>query len=242
MQDKEFDQFFRNILEEGEMEPSKDLWKGIEVRLEPTKKVRLPVFWMAAALTIVLISAGLLLRKTEKIQLQGQGELVEYVAQPQSSSAQSPVASDPSMDQMAYAGTPLVIAPSISVDYTAANAVYIKPEKKRDPEVMLPAEPSAHPHTGAYASAQKGVNGHLEETPIMADAGISDTGGDMPINSNSTVEKKGIRNVGDLVNFVVDKVDKREQKLLKFNTDDDDNSSLVAINIGFIKLNSKQHK
>ena len=53
------------------------------------------------------------------------------------------------------------------------------------------------------------------------------------------MERKGIRNVGDLVNFVVDKVDKRDKKLLHFNTDEDDNSSLVGINIGFLKLNKK---
>ena len=55
----------------------------------------------------------------------------------------------------------------------------------------------------------------------------------------NTTERKGIRNVGDLVNYVVDRVDKRDKKLLRFNTDDDDNSSLVGINIGFLKLSKK---
>ncbi|MNL29759.1 hypothetical protein D3C87_1514530 [compost metagenome] len=52
---------------------------------------------------------------------------------------------------------------------------------------------------------------------------------------------KGIRNVGDLVNFVVNKIDRREKKLIQFDTDDD-NSSIVALNIGFIKLNRKADK
>lgn len=52
-------------------------------------------------------------------------------------------------------------------------------------------------------------------------------------------EKKGIRNVGDLVNFVVEKIDKRDKKLIRFNTDDDDNSSIVGINLGFVRLNPK---
>jgi restriction endonuclease S subunit len=52
---------------------------------------------------------------------------------------------------------------------------------------------------------------------------------------------KGIRNVGDLINFVVDKVDKREKKVIQFATDED-NSSIVALNIGFIKFNKKSDK
>jgi hypothetical protein len=61
------------------------------------------------------------------------------------------------------------------------------------------------------------------------------------ISENDNIsQRKGIRNVGDLVNFVVDKVDKREKKLVRFNTDDDDNSSIVGINIGFLKFNKKR--
>jgi hypothetical protein len=55
-------------------------------------------------------------------------------------------------------------------------------------------------------------------------------------------ERVRIRNAGDLVNFVVDKIDRREQKIVAFNTDDDDNSSLVALNIGPFRFNSKKHK
>jgi hypothetical protein len=54
-----------------------------------------------------------------------------------------------------------------------------------------------------------------------------------------TETKPSIRNIGDLVNLVVEKIDKRDKKLIRFATDDDDNSSLVGINIGFIKLNKK---
>ena len=47
--------------------------------------------------------------------------------------------------------------------------------------------------------------------------------------------------MGDLINFVVDKVDKREDKLIRFDTDDD-NSSLIGINIGMIRFSKKKHK
>jgi len=68
-------------------------------------------------------------------------------------------------------------------------------------------------------------------TPPAESAFISETA--------SMPERKNIRNVGDLVNYVVDKVDKRDKKLLRFTTDEDDNSSIVGINIGFLRLNKR---
>lgn len=50
--------------------------------------------------------------------------------------------------------------------------------------------------------------------------------------------KAGDRN---LVNCVVDKVDKSEEKIIQFKTEDD-NSSLVALNIGILRCNTKKHK
>lgn len=60
------------------------------------------------------------------------------------------------------------------------------------------------------------------------------------IYKNTVTPKKGIRNIGELVNFLVSKVDKREKRLIKFKTDAGDNSSIAAINIGIIQLNSKK--
>jgi len=67
-------------------------------------------------------------------------------------------------------------------------------------------------------------------------------GSDEAASENRHAESKGIRNVGDLVNYVVDKVDKRDEKFIQFKTDDDDNSSLIGLNIGMFKFNQKKHK
>ena len=65
---------------------------------------------------------------------------------------------------------------------------------------------------------------------------------DQVIGENETrTENKGIRNMGDLINYVVDKVDKSDEKIIQFKTEDD-NSSLVALNIGIIRFNTKKHK
>lgn len=80
------------------------------------------------------------------------------------------------------------------------------------------------------------------EVLMMANLNAGDED-DTTVNSENEQpdEHKGIRNVGDLVNYVVKKVDKRGEKFLQFKTDDD-NSSLIAINIGILKFNKKKRK
>lgn len=115
----------------------------------------------------------------------------------------------------------------------------------------------ADEHQGPALALDPAHNGDLaliSGTPaaIPLHAGLMPRDADRPsAEANGLQEDLGahreegrarIRNAGDLVNFVVDKLDKREQKLVEFNTDDDDNSSLVAINIGPFRFNSKKNK
>jgi len=52
------------------------------------------------------------------------------------------------------------------------------------------------------------------------------------------VKKRGIHNLGGLVNALISKVDKRQDKLIEFSDSDDDdaNSSLTGVNLGIIKI------
>ncbi|RZK67786.1 MAG: hypothetical protein EOO85_25115 [Pedobacter sp.] len=49
MEDRDFDQLFKDQFEEAEVTPSANLWGNIEKELSPKKKVVLPAYWMAAA-------------------------------------------------------------------------------------------------------------------------------------------------------------------------------------------------
>ncbi|RZK49618.1 MAG: hypothetical protein EOO87_19760, partial [Pedobacter sp.] len=72
MPDKEFDKLFRDQFADAEIEPSVNLWAGIEQQLAPKAKQRkLPIFWMAAASVVVVASAMLVFQKKEKIVLRG---------------------------------------------------------------------------------------------------------------------------------------------------------------------------
>jgi len=55
------------------------------------------------------------------------------------------------------------------------------------------------------------------------------------------VKHKRIRSIGDVVNLVMAKVDKREDKLIQFtDSDDGDESNVTGINLGIINLKKEK--
>jgi hypothetical protein len=48
--------------------------------------------------------------------------------------------------------------------------------------------------------------------------------------------KHRIHNFGDLVNLVVDKLDKRQDKVVQFADDEDGDSHLTGVNLGIVKI------
>ena len=60
-------------------------------------------------------------------------------------------------------------------------------------------------------------------------------------NTTEKVKRKRIRSFGDVVNLVMAKVDKREDKLIQFtNSDDGDESNVTGINLGIINLKKEK--
>jgi hypothetical protein len=59
------------------------------------------------------------------------------------------------------------------------------------------------------------------------------------IEENELRGQKKIRSIGSLVNFVIAKVDKREDKLIEFK-DSDEGSEVSGINLGLVKIKSKK--
>lgn len=237
MQDKELDQFFKNKLTGAEMEPPAMMWNKIEQEIKPAaKKAGLPFLWMAAATAAVVITAGVLFNKQEKIQLRGEAELVQKVETP---AVTSPMPLDTKTEV------------AVALQKQPVGAVVSKKTSKKNLLAMQPISQSKHlsdnsPITNIVENPEPAVALKVEGMPetqevyavTMNDA-VTAEPTEVALNAETQENRRGIRNVGDLVNFVVDKVDKREEKLLEFHTDDDDQSSLIAINIGFLKLNTK---
>lgn len=235
MNDKEFDQLFKDSLEQAEVQPSAGLWNNIVEELKPHKKKSLSTYWIAAAISIIVASVVLIAPEEEKIRLQGKPLLANE--EPMSSSAayikqdkDADIASKEDIDT--YQGTPLIIAPRLKEDYSNEQfAVKRQKPIARVPVVHL---------VDSIKLEEKQIAKPAEADLVLAKVDVPEEMNTDEISENDAATR-GIKNVGDFVNYVVSKVDKREEKFLKFNTDDD-HSSLVGINIGFIKLNLKRNK
>lgn len=250
MPDKEFDNLFRDKFMDAEIEPSANLWANIEQQLTPKRKRSFPIYWMAAASVAIAITALLVFQKTEKIKLYGPGEVAinkpvatDVIAVPGEVTTQvAETSTEPSTKSFANAtsktnmprvqnlqyGTPENKTEKNQEDLQPNNMIAHLPIKKIEIEPMnvVPKEAVATTDNSQTMIASAEVPQKLENVNSISE-------------TETATEKKGIRNVGDLVNFVVDKIDKRDKKLIRFNTDDDDNSSIIGINLGFVKLNQK---
>ncbi|RZL26918.1 MAG: hypothetical protein EOO96_22460 [Pedobacter sp.] len=238
MPDKEFDKLFRDQFADAEIEPSVNLWAGIEQQLAPKAKQRkLPILWMAAASVAVVVSAMFVFQKKEKIMLRGADNFA--VTQPVTIATEQE--ETVTVNQVVAQENKAVVR----------KAVYNKPAEtatKNNNEIFVAAlQPSNEIERLPIKQQEARPIEIAKVEAVVVDNPIVLASVDLPKNmednaiSEVGTERKGIRNVGDLVNYVVDKVDKRDKKIIKFNTDDDD-SSIIGINIGFLKLNSRKDK
>lgn len=245
IQDKDFDNLFRDKFMDAEIEPPANLWAKIEDQLEPKRKRILPIYWMAAASVAIVFTAMLVFQKPEKIQLHPDevrpaitNGIVQSTPSKFEETTEAPtqnkvVAERSFASAKVNAGAAKVVQNTISTATLKNNEEPMQPNETNThlaiqrvgakPIDVLPVSPVENPIVIAQADPQ-----HQIESDVIGEL-------------DNTTERKGIRNVGDLVNYVVDKVDKRDKKLVRFNTDDDDNSSIVGINIGFLKLNKKKN-
>jgi len=253
MPDNDFDNLFRDKFMNAEVEPSANLWANIEGKLAPKPKRKFPLMWVAAASVAVVASVMMFTQSGEKIYLQG--STVEVAAvQP---AVEHPVSAvvETTMDT-APAARPTVhtvASRNLAKREVPAEAVAQLVEDQKN--IIASVQPStSNEHLPIKRAEVKtlDVTNTANVVPVVNTASDNNNGAMMANLGNLTdddtpeqaaeTNKKGIRNMGDLINYVVEKVDKRDKKLIKFNTDDDDNSSIIGLNIGFVKLNKKNNK
>lgn len=238
MQDKDFDRLFKDRFEEAEIQPSSSLWSNIEKELTPKKKRGFPVYWAAAAVVVIATTIGLLSQKTEPLKLQGNPvETAQVEKLPVTPSKQNSVVEEQVVTRPE--STPLVLAPKIKLENLVRKnsqlAVQPNPEVKRQQIKVVDVAPEQKEEIKSVATLEKEIMIAKVDPPVVTEQSNQ-------IAETEVRERKGIRNVGDVINFVVDKLDKREKKIIQFKTDDDDNSSLIAVNIGILKFNSRKNK
>ena len=145
------------------------------------------------------------------------------------------------------------IAPVVPVQPKAVSAIAetkvkreVKPAVEQPRIVTAPEVQKQETIVAKVEDPKKDIRTKIEEAILQPKEEIvtavvaTPVKTDDPINNNEQ-SNKGIRNVGDVVNLIVNKMDKRKDKLIQFRTDDDD-SSLASINIGPFKIGKRNKK
>ncbi len=253
MQDNELDELFRSRLSGMEMEPSAHVWDNIAANIDTKKRSWAPVMRIAAAV-LILLTAGIwfLMDKPAKVEQQmatkrpGKGHFFTTKDQHKEVEKQRVAVN---------VGSPAIIPQSSQLAETHKDrSRSLTPEANETPANEI-ASGSAVETTIESQPVLAAVNDQPVLTPVVPDGQIAIRSIDTtpaaikPITTapvvmaaNRPVQKKrhGIHSLGDLINVVVAKVDKREDKLIEF-TETDEDSNVTGLNLGIVRV-KKENK
>jgi len=248
IQDKDFDQLFKNAFEDAEIAPAKGLWGSIESKIEPKSKRIIPIYWLSAAAVLLIATASVLIYQQQDVKPK---QFANHI---------TPKVAKPAIEKLPVTDTAkAVITPAEKIERVLPEAS--KPvemiAKSSEKEKTAPAgiqKPITSPEItkretlmAKTETPQKDLKTKIEEAilkpqeEVILAANTSTILPDEVAGENDQPEKRGIRNVGDVVNLIVNKMDKRKDKLIQFRTDDDD-SSISAVNIGPFRIGKKNRK
>lgn len=252
--DKELDKLFQQRFGELEIEPSEAVWGKItnEMDRQSTGKKSFSVTWMAAASVVIMISAGLWLYKpAEVIKLQGKSEIariktdgpqqietilpenkVEKDQLEPAEFTQAKLAGNKPGDYQLIDKTPLVEFNAKTQAEKESPVIASNRVKKSSSSLQVKQEVKIPVR---YSGDQSQLD--VTQPDMIAKADITQelNGLDEPASNG----QRKIRSIGSLVNFVIARVDKREDKIIEFR-DGEEGSELSGINLGLIKLKSKK--
>lgn len=257
MQDSEFDELFRSKLDNFETEPSHGVWQNINRELDAgrRKKILLPILSIAATI-LVLIAAGVLFipqkeNVVDKHLPQTKVAKTTPANNGQSMIAKAAIAVQPTKNTGKISKTSINV---LSATEAAKYNTIKNNGSSKDTSHVIDAEYQTLSAVDPVKE-QNIIKGVVpdENTPIVIKQPIDETPSALnkpvviatatpPANKPDATQansKHKIRTLGDIINVVVAKVDKRKDKLIEFS-DDDDESNLTGVNLGIIKLKKDQ--
>ncbi len=246
MQDKEFDHLFNSKLGDFEVEPSPMVWNNIADELHGKKGKRSIIPYLSiAASVIILASAGILFfNQTEStfVKPVKQDKVAvktdrpdEAVKATETNITTRPVVITPANEVAAISThtiKPKLIAGKPTQPITQANtpvvidlistnqpviAAVVEPVQKQ-PAMVVPDKETS------FAAAPVQVI----ETVTTVTASTE--------TIKTPIKKRGIHSLGGLINAIVAKVDKREDKLIEFTEDEENGSTITGLNLGVVKI------
>lgn len=259
-QDKEFDGFFKSSFEDFEIMPSANSWDKIAKELERKPGKKYPIFWMSAASVVIILGfgIGLFTKPTEVIKLKGKPVqniianheaatkvevLTEQITAPKTKIiAQTEINEDQillaSLDQnerneqqVGTTSNEMNVASRsevLVVTNTVENLAWVKPSKRIQSVALQMIEEEIPQHK---------INSYNVPKMTLAQNTIDEN---LPQNGAVNGRKLKIKSVGDLVNFVVAQVDKREEKIIKLSRTDESDNEITGINLGLFKFSKAE--
>jgi hypothetical protein len=250
MQDKEIDELFSSGFQDFEVEPSKNVWPGIISRLEAGRRKRMPYLSIAASL-LILLTTGLYFITREKVEPK---KPVKVVLTQNNKPVKSIIAAKPVIienDAQPVSHKPMLTAKTVRpAKLKEKDMIITAPDKAtltaQVPEIqpaeqltqLTPKHEAITQFVVPSAEIPLSVKTETPEEPTFITKAVLTA--QAPQADKTIVaapaKKRRIRSLGDLINVVVSKVDKRKDKVIEFTNTDDDEATITGINLGFIKI------
>lgn len=255
--DKELDDLFTSKLHDFEVEPAANLWQNISTELDrkPKRKSIVLGLRIAAGILIVLSAGLLLLLKNEPAKTNLPKKVAKVVLQK----------IDPNINQIASLGdkkSTLLLSVKNKVIKEASpkkgksKVIVTKPTIVQKPEnelISIQTSAQNKPEAEPVISKNNAVESRVALVPDVSVSLKPQPEIEVPIktvvkpsmfsseNNTVKVKHKRIRSIGDVVNLVMAKVDKRQDKLIQFSdADDGEESNVTGINLGIISIKKEK--
>jgi len=252
MQDKDFDKVFSSKFEDFEAEPSPMIWGNIAAELDGKKagRPRAGYLSIAAGIVVVLTAGWLLLQKGSQTAEKHHNyanlvnkDTVKPVSQPAIAVVQKQ--QEPSVIEKTPEGKVVSISKHQPKTFPIAKAAV--PVVNDVDKALGPVNANQQIVAQAVTPATtdiKPVVPDVQLTPKTADviaAVPTEKTGDIASaekEPDEPVKRHSIHNLGGLINALVEKVDKRADKIIEFSdgADDDAETSITGLNVGPIKF------
>jgi hypothetical protein len=259
--DKELDELFSAKLNNLETEPDAATWNNIAAKLEekPKTKSIIPALRIAAGVLVVLSVGLLLLRENEQ---PAKNNLPKKVAKVELQQEKPTINADKNVAEkkdILLLTSQNKAVQEVHADKRVSSKTILQLPKYSKTDLKMADEILAQTHQ----QPEKNDNGLTDRTVLASVAVVPDASTSLiiksdeetlrftPVKTQNLVPKtstpvvaskrKGIRSMGDLVNLVMAKVDKRPDKLIEFTDNDDgDESNITGINLGIISIKKEK--
>lgn len=247
MLDNDIDNLFKSSFEDYEVKPSKEGWHKISTALKTKSNKSKQSYWLAAASVLIVFGLGLNFFSSPKQVIKLTGRESDNLLD--DDNAVLPIVSrkiqtkqisrDLTLEEVKQANEQHFLS------LVANNIQYKEVEKQK---AKFKDEYSLDADAKEIYQQEEGLQKVIKNQKVIANnitkddlQKVENKPEESVLNSlfekeaQRVTERSVIKSVGDLVNFVVAKVDGREKKLIHFSKTEESDMEITEINLGLFK-------